>query len=189
MKRSSMFLLAACACGGDPINGNEGEVITTVSLSFAPITGAPLTAEVDDPDGDGGLPPRVDAISLPPGTYSLTIEFLNRLETPAESITDEVRDEAEEHQVFLLGSAIVGGSPPLVHAYADRDANGLPLGLVNDITASTGSGDLEIVLRHLPPLAGGAVKVAGLAEEARANGLDAIGGDSDAAVVFPLTVQ
>jgi len=178
------LVLAACGEPGD--SANPEELITTVTLAFTPAGGgAAIVAEFDDPDGDGGEPPTIDPIDLPAGDYELAVGFENRLEDPPEIITDEVSDEADEHQVFFTGTAVDG---PLIHAYDDEDADGLPIGLVSTITAVAGTGVLTVTLRHLPPVNDVTVKVAGLAEDVAADGITSIGGETDASVDFDVTV-
>jgi hypothetical protein len=194
---TALALAATLAACGDETTGstNETEVITTVMLIFTPDGGGTTaTFEFDDPDGDGGNAPMVDAIDLAPGSYSMTVAFENRLETPAEDITAEVMDEADEHQIFLTGSAVDGpaadnSGAPLTHTYADTDNNGLPIGLSNHITATAGSGDLIVSLRHMPPINDQAVKEATSAADVSSAGFTAIGGTTDAQVTFPVTVQ
>lgn len=200
-KSTSLALLAlamvSAGCGHDDDghdHGNEEGVITTVRLTFTPTAGgANVVASFNDPDGDGGSAPTVDPITLPAGAYSLAAKFENGLETPPVDITAEISDEAEEHQVFLLGTAVSGPAStqamaPLTHSYADTDANGLPVGLANTIAAAAGTGTLTVVLRHLPPVNGMPVKVANLATTVSSGGLAAIGGSSDVEVNFPVTV-
>ncbi len=186
-------LLAACG-GDDGGSVDPQEVITTATLTFTPTGGgAAVTASFDDPDGPGGAAPVIDPISLPAASYTLGVRFLNGLETPPEDITLEVADEANQHQVFFTGTAVNGpasdrAGAPLTHAYADRDVNDLPVGLQNTITATTGTGQLTVTLRHLPPVNGTAVKTAELAGTVKTSGLAAIGGESDAMVSFDVTV-
>jgi hypothetical protein len=177
------LLVTACA-GDDGGSITEQEVITTVVLTFLPNFGAipPVTFEFDDPDGDGGDPPIVDPIVLAEGEYILRVAFENRLETPAEDITLEIADEAEDHLVLFTGTA------PLEHEYSDMDANGLPIGLENLVTATVGSGELTVTLRHMPPELP-PVKDAATVDLALTEGIDAIGGSTDAQVTFPVTVQ
>lgn len=180
------------ACGGDvevPKGTEEQEVITTVTLTFTPSGGgAAIVAAFRDPDGDGGAAPTIDDITLTLGTeYALALSFTNELEDPPEDITEEVRDEGDEHQVFFTGSAVDG---VLLHAYADMDDAGQPLGLANTVTATAaGSGALVVTLRHLPPIDDVDVKVPGLADVARANGIASLPGDTDASVSFDVQVQ
>ena len=195
MMRTAMLLALVAACGEDDDHGNEGELITTVVLEFTPAGGAPVTFTSHDPDGDGGTPPMNEAVTLTNGTtYALAIKFENRLEMPAEDITLEVRDEGDQHQVFLLGTAVNGpatsnASAPLVHTYTDTDVNNLPIGLANRVVAMTGTGDLTVVLKHLPPLNDTPQKTADAAMKVKTGGLPAIGGGTDANVTFTVTVQ
>lgn len=188
-------LSAIAACGDDAADhGNENEVITTVTLTFTPEGGGTVvTAAFNDPDGDGGDPPTVDPIDLVAGAYTMTVTFENRLEDPPEDITAEVSDESDEHQIFFTGTAVTGpageqAGAPLTHAYSDTDANRLPVGLSNTITAAAGTGELTVTLRHLPPVNDVAVKTADLASQVAAGGFASIGGSTDAQVNFTVTV-
>lgn len=188
--------LLAVGCGHDEHDhAHENEVFTTVTLTFTPSAGGtPVVAKVDDPDGDGGNPPTVEPITLAAGMYDMTVKLENRLENPPEDLTKEVRDEGDEHQLFFFGNAVSGpasnqAGAALVHSYADMDAKGLPIGLANKVTASAGTGMLTVVLRHMPPLNGAAVKTATSAETVRTSGLSALGGSTDVSVTFPVTVQ
>jgi hypothetical protein len=191
------LLLVASNCGGtDSASTNENEVFTTVTLKFTSASGAaPITVAVDDPDGDGGNSPTIQPLNLPAGMYEMSVKFENKLENPAEDITLEVLDESSDHQVFFRGTAVNGPasnqpSAPLTHAYSDVDAKGLPVGIVNAITAMPGAGMLTVTLRHMPPINGMAVKTAGVSEQVRKDsGFASIGGSSDVQVTFPVTVQ
>jgi hypothetical protein len=191
---ASLSLVVAC---GDDGTGPEDpqEVITSVTLTFTPVGGGTaVVVEADDPDGDGGDPPVIDDLDLAAGAYTLAVTFENRLEDPPENITEEVADESDQHQVFFTGTGVDGPASdqpgaPLTHAYADTDANDLPVGLDNTITAAAGAGNLTVTLRHLPPINDVAQKTADLAEEVKANGFGSLAGDTDAAVTFPVTVQ
>ncbi len=193
-----MLYVGLCgACGhsdeGD-FQGNEGEVISRVELSFTPQAGgAAIIALFDDPDGDGGDAPTIDEIQLGPGNYSLAVRFENGLESPAEDITIEVSDESTEHQVFLTGSAVDGpatdnSGAPLQHLYDDLDANGLPVGLLNSIVAVSGQGQLIVTLRHLPPIGDRMVKSSELNGDVAMSGFSGIGGTTDVQVQFVVTV-
>lgn len=191
-----LVVSGAAACGDDGSDGgNENEVITTVELTFTPTGGGTaIVAAADDPDGDGGNPPSIDPVNLANGvTYTMTVRFQNKLETPPEEITDEVRDEGTEHQLFFTGSAVKGPATnntiaPLTHDYADTDSGGIPIGLTNTIVAATGNGQLTVTLRHMPPINNNAVKVADVATQVKSGGIQSIGGDTDAQVTFAVTV-
>ena len=175
---------------------HEHEVMTTITLTFtSQADGSTSEFTWADPESDGE--PVIDSIVLQDADdYDVSITILNELEDPAEDLTTEIADEAEEHQVFFTGSAVVGpasedsGNAIIEHTYADEDENGLPLGLLNSITTlSTGSGELTISLRHMPEEDGNAVKVEGLAEDVATGGFESIGGANDIAVTFPITVE
>jgi hypothetical protein len=190
------FALAGCLDVENPDPGeNEGEAITRVELTFTPEGGgAAIVASFADPENDGD--PTIDPITLADGArYALAVTFENQLADPVEDITAEVADEGDEHQVFFYGSAVSGpatgdnAAAVVTHAYADEDENGLPIGLANTIEAtSTGSGELKVMLRHLPAEGGVAVKVASTAEDFAADG-NAVPGDADVDVTFALTVE
>jgi len=195
--RSLLCILLLSACGDDgAITGNEGEVITTVTLTLVPMGGGTtVSASVNDPDGDGGDPPIVDPLQLLAfKTYATTVRFENRLEDPPEEITDEVNDESDDHQVFLTGTSINGPATdqptaPLTHTYTDMDANGLPIGLSNQlVTTSPGTGTLIVTLRHMPPINGVPVKTTDSAATVKASGFSALGGATDASVTFSASV-
>jgi hypothetical protein len=186
--------LSLLACGDPGGAAQDNEVITTVILELTPAGGGvPVSFEFDDADGDGGDPPVIDPVLLDAGDYTLAVRFQNRLEDPAEEITEEVDDESDQHLLLFTGTAVVGPatdnlSGPLAHEYADQDANGLPIGLTNDITATPGTGTLTVTLRHMPPEEP-PVKAADTVDTARDDGIDAIGGSTDASVSFDVTIQ
>jgi len=182
---------------------NHG-VTTTVVLNVTPAGGGEtLTFAWADPENDGD--PIVDPILLPdatdhnhhdPLTYKLDVEFWNELEDPAEDVTPEIAELAEEHQVFFTGSAVEGpatGANPgaiITHDYADEDADGLPLGLENGIaTADWGTGELIVTLRHLAYENDQPTKTEGLADDVASGGLGAIAGEVDIQATFPIEVQ
>ncbi len=177
---SLLLVLSACSDVENPGETNVDEVITTVTLSFEGPDGV-VEGLWADPEDDGS--PVIVSPDLTANTeYQLTLEFLNELAEPSEDITAEVADEADEHQVFFTTTATV--------SYNDQDDGGLPLGLdVMLTTGDVGSTDLTITLRHLPELDGQVQKVAGLDEQAQADGISGLPGESDISVTVPLTVQ
>ena len=195
-----LLLLALSACSDVENEGDEHdhhhhdhEVMTTVVLTFTPDSGDALTFEWTEIDGD----PEIDDIVLDDDQdYTLTLEFLNELEDPIEDVTPEIRDEEDEHQVFLTGDAVDGpatndsNNAIVKHTYGDEDANGLPIGLTNDIeTLGTGSGDFQVTLRHMPLQNGNTIKTETAAEDVATEGFSAIGGDNDVQITFSLTVE
>lgn len=166
--------LMAPACGDDgEANGNGDhdhdhdhgdnpeEVITTVTLTFTPDGGGnPVEATYRDLNPDDAEPPELfEEIVLDSGnTYTLTLTLLNETDAPPENVTDEISEEDDEHQFFFQGPAV--GSLVTVD-YADMDENGLPVGLVNNVQATTAGTEPEgfrVILKHQPPEGGVPVK-------------------------------
>ena len=194
--------LSAAACETPDHGHDENEIISLVELTFTPAGGgAPLVFEFNDPDGDGGVSGVSDRIDLAAGVeYSLGVRFVNSLAEPPDDITEEVKAEAEDHLVFVLGDvagpASTAPSALVTHAYADRESDyganavgdDLPVGLVNTITAKDpGSGELRLILRHLPALNGQPQKSGDLPGELAA-GRDLPGG-VDVDISFELVVS
>ena len=174
---------------------DPNEVMTTVKLTFTADDGTSFVASWADPEADGS--PVIDDITLTNGeTYTVTVQILNELEDPAEDVTLEINDELDEHQFFFYGTAVQGPShtdntgAPISHTYADADSQGLPVGLTNTFVASnTGTGTLEVLLRHMPPVNGSAIKVADLAGVMDASGSTELPGSTDIDVDFTVTVE
>jgi len=128
-----------------------------------------------DIDGDGGADPIVSVDSLDANTvYSGSLSLLNESETPAEDITVEIFDEADEHQFFFTSN---GNSS---FSYSDQDNNGYPLGLSFElVTGDLGTEELTFTLRHLP-----AKGASGVSDGDITNA----GGETDIEVVFEVVV-
>lgn len=194
---TTALLLSGCPNVENPDDpANEQEVITTVALSFVPEGGgAALEFTHADPENDGD--PVIDTVTLAAGTtYTLSVSFLNELEDPAEDITVEVNEENDQHQVLIYGDGVEGPATGtnadhlVTHAYRDEDANGLPVGLSSTTDAVVaGDAEFKVMLRHLPPENDAAVKVESIADDFASGGSAAIGGETDADVTFPLTVE
>lgn len=127
---------------------NEEEVITTMKLTFVPVGGgATLTYQFDDADGPGGAAPTQDEIVLAPSkTYNVTVQLLNKTETPVADITTEVQSESEAHRFYY--EPTVGSNFNVL--VLDNDANGVPLGITSAwaTAAGTATGKIKITLRH-----------------------------------------
>ena len=179
MKTCSMYALLAIAmlgCSDDdtPDVINEEEVITTVILTLTPESGDQVVLTTQDLDGDGpDEPVTIITGSFNENTqYQGAVRFLNETETPAEEITNEVIEEADEHQVFYT----VSNGLNITTTYQDEDSNGNPLGV--SITLETGAasaGNLTVTLRHEP------VKPN--------DGLDSAGGETDITTTFDVTIE
>ena len=182
MLGSSMFFVS---CDDDDDNApdepeNEEELITTVKLHFVEDNNPSDTTTYSwqDLDGPGGDAPQVVNGRLDSNTiYQLSLEFLNEQESPVEDITEEIRNEDEEHQVFFLLDASVDA----LLSYEDNDEDGNPIGLSNQFSAGTASsGDLEVILRHKPDKFAPGV-ADGLIENA--------GGETDVQVTFDIIID
>lgn len=142
---------------------NEEEIITDVTLTWTPVEGGEVvTASAIDPDGFGPLDLEVSGpIELERNkTYELSLSFVNSIE--GEDITEEVREEGDEHQLFFeftegifsdpTGTGNVGDASGVVN-YQDMDENGLPIGLLTQWSTEDSegmSGSFRIILKHQP---------------------------------------
>lgn len=173
----SVSLIAGCS--DDPESTNEEEVITTITISLAPMNNpepevgdtirlswddANLDAIVDASEVSTTGPLHVDS------AYSASIQILNKSADPDIDITLEIEEEAEEH-IFCFTVATVGVSIET----QDEDKNGLPLGLTSTwtTTSTASSGTVTITLRHQPGVKTGDCPGAG---------------DTDVNITFPVSV-
>lgn len=150
-----LFLgLIMISCTDNPASNIDGpgeeELITQVTLTLVDGNSSETTVSWQDQDGPGGNDPVVGTLQLQAGTtYTGTIELLDTTKDPVEDITQEVREEDDEHQFFYtVGDSI---SDRLDIEVTDTDENGLPVGLEYSVTVSAGdaaSGSLNVVLSH-----------------------------------------
>lgn len=164
-----------------PTPVNEEELITTMTITLSPDGGGTdIVLKTVDMDGDGGNAPVVTTTggNLSAGTtYNGSIELLNASETPAENITEEVQEEAEEHQFFYT----IGSGLDVTTTYEDEDGDGNPIGVEFTLVANTVSaGDLTFTLRHEPNKS-----AAGVADGDITNA----GGETDITETFSVTVE
>ena len=152
------LVFTGCSDDDPPAPVNEEEVITTMTITLTPSSGADIVLKHVDMDAEGPDDPIVtvdgvetNQVTLATGTtYTGSIELLNETEDPAEDITEEVaEDEADEHQFFY----VIGSELDVTTAYTDQDEDGKPIGVEFTLTAnSISSGDLTFILRHEPNL-------------------------------------
>ncbi len=149
---------------GAPPCENEEEIITDVILKWIPNTsGDTVVARAQDPDGEGPQNLQIlDDINLLESTdYTLHIEVRNEIE--GEDITEEIREEDDEHMFFFAftdgifsdpnGDGNIDNRDDAVR-YNDVDENDLPVGLSTSWTtaAAMAGGDFRLVLKHQPDL-------------------------------------
>ena len=163
MRASLLVVLAAVsitACKKDddlvdvpPPVENEGEVITTMTLTFtdAASTQPTVTATFSDPDGEGGNAPTQDVITLVNGTtYNVAVTVLNETESPAEDLTAEILEEDHEHLFCFTPS---GANVTI--ARTDSDGT-YEVGLQSQWTVGTASsGTVQVALKHQPDVKDG----------------------------------
>ena len=173
-----MLLCGNTACEkADPFIPNEEELITTFKYTLSANGVPPIVLSFIDLDGDGGNAPIINGGVLEGNTtYTGILDLLNEAGNPAESITEEIEEEKEDHQFFFT----IDGLDVSVQ-YNDLDANQQPVGLTTLLTTGNkGTGNLTITLRHEADKNAVGV-VGGLLENA--------GGETDIEVTFPITIQ
>ena len=174
-----VMILALSACGtDDPEPVNEEELITTVRVTLSNAAMLDVVATFTDLDGPGGDAPVIVNPTLAANTtYSVSVEFLNEQDSPAEDITEEVAEEADEHQVFV----VPGTGLNLTYTYSDQDVNGDPIGLAGTVTTTGAStGNLTVTLIHEPNKA---------AANVSSGDPTNAGGETDVTVTFSATIQ
>ncbi|MEM1269852.1 MAG: type 1 periplasmic binding fold superfamily protein [Bacteroidota bacterium] len=139
----AMLVLAGCDSEEPDADDGPGEqeLITQVRLS---VGGQTFTWT--DADGPGGGEPVFDTIRLAPNTaFPATVEFFNTIDD--EDVTEEIREEDEEHQVFFTIGGDIAGSTKIT--VTDADENGLPIGLSFEMeTGRATNGTLTVTLSH-----------------------------------------
>jgi len=187
--------LAATSCTNDddevPEEENDLEVITDITLVFTNIDNDQdvLRAKAQDPDGIGVEELKIlGPINLDGDkTYTLTLEIMNNLEDPGESITEEIEEEDQEHQLFFgfsndafsnpMGDGNIDNASDPIN-YNDSDANGNSVGLSTNWStegSQVSSGTFTVRLQHQPD-----VKTASSG---------ATDGDTDFELQFVLNIQ
>lgn len=177
---TTTLFLTSCSSDDDGLQPVvEEEVITTLKVTLVG-GGETIMLEYRDLDPDGPTPPTITVSSplMANTNYVASMTLLNELENPAEDMTEEIEEEADEHQFFYL----VGTGLDITNlTYLDFDGNGKPLGLSFSFdTGAASQGDFTIVLRHEPNK-----DAAGVSEGDITNA----GGDTDISATFPLVIQ
>ncbi len=170
------FIISSCSSDDDnPTPVNEEEVITTMTITLVPEgEGATVTLQSRDLDGDGPNPPVITVSGPLAGNtaYAGSIVLLNETVSPPEDITEEVAEEADEHQFFFSSTGAISSI-----SYEDADGDGNPLGIEFSIaTLTAGPATLSITLRHEP-------------KKPNDGTLADAGGETDIAQTFNLLVQ
>jgi len=172
----ALLTTTACKDDDDPDPVDEGEVITTVTLSLTPEgKGQNASATIN---AISGTPVQNSLLTLKANTtYNATITLADESKTPAVNITDEVKTEGDEHLFVYTFTPESGSTASVGVEIKDKDAKNQPIGIETTITTgpNPGAGKLRVVLKHQP----GGVK----------NGTNTTAGETDVDVSFNTVVQ
>ena len=169
------FAVSACDSDDPDDDGpGEEELITRVTVTLTPAGGGnAVVATANDPDGDGSNF-QIETMTLAANTtYTGMITVTDEINN--EDITEEVEEEADEHQFFYIPGG--GVADRVTVTYDDTDGNGLPLGLEFTVAVSDGaaaSGTMQVVLSHY--------------DEGPKDGVNQ-SDESDVDITFPLEIQ
>jgi len=157
---------------------DDNELITTVELTFTDANKKVSTFSFQDKDGDGKTPPeKFDKIVLDKNmTYTMEVHMYDESKNPKLDITEDIESESDVHLfVFKIDPASLFSLKAM-----DKDKNGLPIGLLSSGSTqnAAGTGKLNLILKHQPPINGKAVKTGNEA-----------GGSSDIDLIFDLLIK
>jgi len=141
---ASILIFSACDKNDPdptkPGGTNTQELITTVVLNGYNANN-PLANQFsvrwEDIDGDGGNIPTIDTLKLDSGiTYRVQVLMLDKTKTPFDTISNEVIEEANEHQMFYTLSSNLNDKLNIARLDMDSNNPPLPVGLDIRITPS-----------------------------------------------------
>lgn len=169
------FVLGFTSCSDDdtPEQINEEEFINEVQLNINETGTSNTMTYTWIEGGDTPEPIVLDAEK----TYEVTVSFLDSTNpNDVEDITEEVKQEADEHQVFFETS--VSGLTIAASDNDFEDSMGNKLGVITNWTAGSGttSGNVVVYLIHEPVTKSGTSR-------------DDFGGETDVQVPFTVTVN
>lgn len=182
------FTFSSCD-SEDPVPENDGELITDVTLIFQEIdasgnaVGDSFDFTASDAEGiEIGSSPEIETVMLEKGkTYEMSIDVFNSVE--GEDITEEIREESDEHQFYFLGSAFTSS----VLTYEYDDEGGIALGLRGIVTVAetpdVNNANMQILLRHALDKNFPGATNPNFEEYAQA------GGESDLDITFPVVLN
>lgn len=159
----------------------EEELITTLTAIYTPQGGGTaVTLESKDIDGSGNPMITISGPFAQNTTYNGVVTFKNESVNPAKDITIEIKELAEEHQVFYEKTGSLNNFT-YATAMDNFDANGNPVGLQSVFTTTgAATGDLKITLVHLPNKSAPGVSSGNITNAE---------GSTDAQAIFPITVE
>lgn len=179
----SIITFSSCSNDDKPSPVVENEVITTVTAVYTPLGGGNIiTLESKDLDGDGPNAPLISVSGkfAQGKTYNGVVTFLNETVSPAEDITEEIKELALEHQIFYQKTGTIN-SVSYTDIASNYDSSGKPIGLESVfVTTGVANGTLKITLIHEPNKSAANV----------ANGdITNAEGSTDAEVTFNIAVE
>jgi len=155
---------------------NPKEIITTAKLTLEDSLGNIVIGIWKDIDGDGPGAPIISGLTLKAGMhYDGIVLLMDETKSPVDTVSNEVKKEAEAHQFFYTPQD--GVSSRLEIEREDKDKNNQPVGLMIHIDVSAGTtaaGSLKVVLKHYDGIN---------------KSLDPTIGETDVEAVFPVTIQ
>ena len=183
MKHVFLFFLIvisfSCRKEGDDLSPmDDNELITTVELVFTDAASVSRSFKFRDIDGDSRTKPEAfDTLQLARNTdYTVAVYIGDESKGSLEDITEDILEESDVH-LFVYKPM---PASLLSVQITDSDKNGLPVGL--KATAKTqyaaGSGVLQLLLKHQPPLNGRTVKTG-----------DEDAGSTDLDLSFPILIK
>jgi len=156
---SAMVVMQGCKKDDDlvpvPAPVNEPELITTLRIEFTDSANSAnkVVTIFKDLDGEGGNEPgQFDSLKLEANkTWYFETSLLNESVSPSENITDEIKEEADDH-LFVYSSTGINANIKIT----DKDSKNLPLGLKGTFkTGAASSGTTTVVLKHQPGIKDG----------------------------------
>jgi len=155
----TLGLLTGCDSNDPSGDVNDQEVISEVTITLTNAADANDVVSAQSTFDAAGVLQSSSRLDLTPGvTYNGSIEFRNGLtdDPDEEDITEEVREEAAEHQVFyelngLSGVTVTVTDQESDYGSEDEFRNGVPVGLAFDVVvdaSASGTGTMLVVLGH-----------------------------------------
>ena len=182
MKQIFLFLsfvaLLSCKKEAEIEPTDDNELITTVELIFTDGANVSKSFKFRDIDGDSRTAPEAfDTLKLAKNTdYTVEIKIGDESKGTLADITEDIKSESDVHLfVYRPNPASL-----LAMQITDTDKNALPVGLKAKAKTQyfPGSGKLQVLLKHQPPLNGKVVKTG-----------DEETGSTDLDISFPVVIK
>ena len=149
--------LHSCKPNKNECDNCETELITTLNVALTDsATGAVSHFTFRDLDGDGAnAPVQFDTIKLLANhTYTASLLVLDESKTPADTISNQILEEANDHQFFFHTHDVI-----VNFSYLDFDWHTppMPVGLTTKwyVGSTTATGAIHVVLKHQPGIKDG----------------------------------